>query len=67
MIVDKGYPIMFDAQQCILAKTIQLNKVIVRGQKEYKMVCIVLSVACQKHHKHLMFLKKNCGTKELNI
>jgi hypothetical protein len=31
MIVDKGYPIMFDVQQCILTKTIQLNKVITKG------------------------------------
>jgi hypothetical protein len=45
MIVNKGYPIMFDVQQCILTKTIQLNKVIARGQKDYKMVCIVLNVA----------------------
>jgi hypothetical protein len=58
---------MFDVQQCILAKTIQLNKIITKGQKDYKMVCIVLNVACQKHHKHFIFLNRNGGTKEQKI
>lgn len=31
MITNNGYTIMFDVQQCILAKTKQFNKVVAKG------------------------------------